>query len=41
MDEQTITLKVDEGVRLKFDRNAVSRVPSSDKGAAAAPAVGG
>jgi preprotein translocase subunit YajC len=41
MDEQTITLKVDEGVRLKFDRNAVSRVPSSDKSAAAAPAVGG
>ncbi|MBL7008360.1 MAG: preprotein translocase subunit YajC [Planctomycetes bacterium] len=35
LDEKTITLKVDEGVRLKFDRSAVSRIPSAETGAAA------
>ncbi|RMH04016.1 MAG: preprotein translocase subunit YajC [Planctomycetota bacterium] len=33
LDENTITLKVDDGVRLKFDRSAVSRIPSSGKSA--------
>ncbi len=38
LEEKTITRKVDAGVRLKFDRNAVSRVPSKEM---SAPAAGG
>lgn len=29
LEETTIVLKVDEGVRLKFDRSAVTRIPSA------------
>jgi len=36
LEETTITLKVDDGVRLKFDRTAVSRVPSAETSAPAA-----
>lgn len=39
LDERTLTIKVDENVRLKFDRSAVGRLASAD-GDAAAPAAG-
>tara|TARA_B100000959_G_scaffold245311_1_gene269852 strand:- start:230 stop:508 length:279 start_codon:yes stop_codon:yes gene_type:complete len=31
-DETTITLKVDDNVRMKFDRNAIGRIASADGG---------
>ena len=32
LEEATVTVKVDEGLRLKFDRSAIARITSSKSG---------